>query len=227
MMRFCFAFLFALVCASVQAGGIAALSEQETSAGLKTALTKGAEFAVAHLGKPDGFLGNPKVRIVLPDSLKKGEKLMRKLGMGKYADELTLTMNRAAEQAVAEAKPILIDAIKAMTVQDAHSILTGGDDSATQYFRRTTSDPLSQKFLPIVKRATSKVKLADKYNRFAGKVVKTGLISSEDADLDHYVTQKAMDGLFLMIAEQERSIRQNPVGTGSSLLKKVFGALGR
>ena len=177
------------------------------------------------LGKDNGFLGNPKVKIGLPDSLKTAEKAMRTFGMGKQADELVDTMNHAAENAVAEAKPILTDAIKKMTVQDAKAILTGGDDSVTQFFKRSTSDQLTVKFKPIVKNATQKVALADKYNKFAGKAAKTGLIDQKDADLDSYVTQKAMDGLFLMIAEKEKEIRANPLGAGSSLLGKVFGAL--
>ncbi|MBS1198243.1 MAG: hypothetical protein H6R18_2028 [Proteobacteria bacterium] len=224
MKRFCLALTLSLLCSLSQAVDLSGISSTEASSGLKTALTKGADYAVANLGRQDGFLGNPKVRIGLPDSLKKGEKLLKTLGMGKYTDELTIAMNRAAEQATAEAKPILIDAIKKMTVQDAKAILTGGDDSVTQFFRQNTSAQLTQKFRPIVKRATGKVRLAEKYNQFAGKA--SGLLGA-DADLDTYVTRNAMDGLFLMIAEQERSIRQNPLGTGSAVLQKVFGALKR
>lgn len=227
MRRFFIALLFCFIAPLVHAASLADLSSNEAGSGLKEALTKGAEFAVSNLGKTDGFLGNPKVRIPLPDSLHKGEKALRALGMGKYADELTTTMNHAAEQAVVEAKPILVDAIKKMSWQDAKSILAGGDDAATQYFKRTTSDQLIQKFTPIVQKATGKVQLADKYNKFAGKAASTGLIDKKDANLDSYVTHKAMDGLFLMIAEQERNIRKNPVGAGSDLLKKVFGAIGR
>ena len=141
------------------------------------------------------------------------------------ADELIETMNRAAEMAVVEAKPILTNAVKSMSFDDARGILTGGDDAATQYFKRTTSKDIGAKFLPIVKTATAKVDLAGQYNKYAGQAAKLGLMSEQDADLDTYVTQKAMDGLFLMIAEQEKAIRKDPIGTGSSLLKKVFGAL--
>lgn len=224
MLRFCLSLVLSLLCSLSQAVDLSGITSTEASSGLKAALTKGADYAVSTLGKQDGFLGNPKVRIGLPDSLKKGEKLLKTLGMGKYSDELTIALNRAAEQATAEAKPILIDAIKKMTVQDAKAILTGGDDSVTQFFRQNTSAQLTQKFRPIVKRATGKVRLAEKYNQFAGKA--SGLLGA-DADLDSYVTRKAMDGLFLMIAEQERSIRQNPLGTGSAVLQKVFGALKR
>lgn len=211
--------------ALAQAGALDAISGSDANSGLKEALGKGAEFAVSTLGQNNGFLGNPKVRIGLPDSLRTAEKALRTFGMGKQADELVDTMNHAAENAVAAATPILTDAIKKMTIQDAKAILTGGDDSVTQFFKRSTSEQLTVKFRPIVKNATQKVALADKYNKFAGKAAKTGLIDQKDADLDGYVTQKAMDGLFLMIAEKEREIRSNPLGAGSALLGKVFGAL--
>ncbi len=206
---------------------LAALSSKDTAAGLKEALTRGAEFAVAQLGKENGFLGNDKVKIPLPDSLQKIESMARKLGLAKQADELVVTMNRAAEAAVAEARPLLVDAVKKMSVTDAKNILTGPPDAATQYFRSATGAQLTQKFMPIVRKATAKVQLADKYNAYAGKAAKLRLIDARDADLDSYVTAKAIDGLFVMIAEQEQQIRQDPVGTGSKLLSKVFGALGR
>ena len=213
--------------ARAELSGLPALSNKDASSGLKEALVRSAEFAVSQLGKPNGFLGNPQVKIPLPESLQKAESLGRKFGLGKQADELVDTMNHAAEAAVVEAKPLLVNAVKNMSVKDAKDILGGPQDAATQYFRKTTSEQLSQKFLPIVKKATAKVQLADKYNAFAGKAAKFKLIDEKDANLDSYVTQKAMDGLFLMIAEQEKQIRQDPIGTGSNLLKKVFGALGK
>jgi hypothetical protein len=206
---------------------LSSLSGKDATSGLKEALTRGAEFAVAQLGKPDGFLGNAKVKIPLPQSLQKVEGMARKLGLAKQADELVDTMNRAAESAVVEAKPLLVDAVKKMSIKDAKGILGGPEDSATQYFRTATSAQLAQKFLPIVKKATVRVQLAEKYNAFAGKAAKLKLIDEKDADLDNYVTQKAIDGLFLMVAEQEKQIRQDPVGTGSNLLKKVFSVLGK
>lgn len=215
-----------LLAFTAHAAGLGDLSNADASSGLKEALTTGADYAVSTLGKDNGFLGNDKVKIPLPGSLQKAEKALRTFGMGKQADELVNTMNHAAEKAVAEAKPILLDAVKKMSVQDAKGILTGGEDSVTQFFKRSSSDELTQKFLPIVKSATQKVQLTDKYNKFAGKAAGVGLIDKNDADLDQYVTHKAMDGLFLMIAEKEKSIRQNPVGAGSDMLKKVFGALG-
>lgn len=208
-----------------QAGGLDSISNADASAGLKEALVSGADFAVSSLGTKDGFLGNKKVRIPLPDSLKTAEKAMRMFGMKDQAEELETAMNRAAEMAVAEAKPILMDAIKKMTVKDAKDILLGGDDSVTKYFRRTTSKPLSAKFKPIVKQATAKVQLAEQYNKYAGQAAQVGLVDKKDADLDSYVTSKALDGLFLIIGEQEKSLRQNPLGAGSNLLQKVFGAL--
>lgn len=221
--------LFALFLASAatlaQAAGLDAISSGDASAGIKEALAKGADVAIAALGKKDGFLGNAKVKIPLPGTLQKAEKGLRMLGMGKQADELVDTMNHAAENAVAEARPILADAIKMMTVQDAKSILTGGDDSVTQYFKRSSAEQLTQKFLPIVKNATGQLQLAEQYNNYAGKAASLGLIDGKDADINAYVTQKAMDGLFLMIAEEEKKLRADPVAAGSALLKKVFGAL--
>lgn len=202
-----------------------ASSANDNVAGLKEALTRGTDYAVAQLGTADGFLGNPAVRIPLPESLRKVEKALRAFGQGKAADELVATMNHAAEKAVAEAKPIFTDALHKMSISDALGILRGGDDAATQYFKRTTSTALTQKFLPVVRDATAKTDVAAKYNKFAGKGAEFGLIDKKDADLDGYITQKALDGLFLMVAEQEKTIRKDPIGTGSALLKKVFGAL--
>lgn len=201
------------------------LTNAETSKGLKAALIQGAEKAVGELSKTDGFLGNNEVKIPLPDALKRTEKAMRMLGMGKQADELVVKMNRAAEAAVPEAKALLIDSVKKMTVADAKAILTGGDDAATQYFRKTTSAPMAAKFLPIVKKATENVQLAQQYNKFAETGAKFGLVKKEQVNLEQYVTQKALDGVYLMMAKEEAAIRKDPLGQGSALLKKVFSAL--
>lgn len=209
----------------VQAGALDDISTGDASAGVKEALAKGADFAVASLGKDGGFMGNSKVKIPLPGYLQKAESGLRMFGMGKQADQLIETMNHAAELAVAEAKPVLTESIKKMSIQDAKGILTGGEDSVTQYFKRTSTEQLTAKFMPIVKASTKKVKLADKYNQFAGKAATAGLIDQKDANLDSYVTQKAMEGLFAMIAEEEKKLRSDPLGAGSDLLKKVFGAL--
>lgn len=219
---FCLALLFAGL---AHALSLADLSNKDASGGLKEALSQGAAKAVDSLGKSDGFLGNAKVKIPLPENLQKVEGLMRKLGMGKYADELVTSMNRAAEAAVPEAKALLLVSIKQMSLQDAKAILGGGDDAATQYFRRTTATPLGAKFQPIVKKAMAKVKLAEKYDDFAAKGVKLGLVKESDAHLEQYVTAKALDGLYLMIAEEERAIRKDPVGAAGQLARKVFGAL--
>ncbi len=224
-LKIVFAFILTLTAAIAQAGSLDAISAGDASAGVKEALAKGADYAVASLGKENGFLGNSKVKIPLPGYLQKAEKGLRMFGMGKQADELMETMNHAAENAVAEARPILSESIKKMSVDDAKGILTGGEGSVTKYFKRTSSEQLTEKFTPIVKASTKKLQLAEQYNQFAGKAASSGLIDKKDADLDSYVTQKAMDGLFLMIAEEEKKLRSNPVGAGSDLLKKVFGAL--
>lgn len=220
-----FALCLMLTVGLAQAAGLDAISTGDASAGVKEALAKGADYAVSSLGKEGGFLGNGKVKIPLPGALQKAEKGLRMFGLGKQADQLVDTMNHAAENAVAEARPILADSIRKMSVQDAKGILTGGDDSVTQYFKRTSTEQLTVKFMPIVKASTQKLQLAEQYNNFAGKAASSGLIDQKDADLDSYVTQKAMDGLFLMIAEEEKKLRGNPLGAGSDLLKKVFGAL--
>jgi len=211
--------------ASLATAGIADLSNADAVSGLRQALTDGSAAAVKLLGRENGYFGNAKVKIPLPPALKKVESGLRMFGMKKKADELVLSMNRAAEAAAPEAKQLLVDAVKKMSVQDAKGILTGGDTAATEYFRRATSAQLTQRFLPIVKKATDRVGLAQQYNNLAGQGVQLGLIRKENASIENYVTQKALDGLYLMIAEQEKSFRQNPVGAASNIVKKVFGAL--
>ncbi len=201
------------------------LTETDAAAGVRAALEKGATSAVGLLGRTDGFLGNPKVRIPLPGALESAAKLLRATGQGRRVDELVTAMNRAAESAVPEAKPLLINAVKSMSVEDARNLITGGDNSVTQFFANKTRAPLAEKFLPIVTKATEKVSLASKYNAVAGKGVGLGLVRKEDANVQQYVTGKALDGLFLMIGEEERKIRENPAAAGSALLKKVFGSL--
>jgi uncharacterized protein DUF4197 len=213
--------------ASAHALSLEDLSNKETVAGLKAALIQGAGRAAATLGKTDGFLGNPKVKIPLPHALQKAESVMRSMGLGDQADELITTLNRAAEAAVPEAQPVLVSAVKRMSVEDAKGVLTGGDTAATQYFRKATSEELTQRFLPIVKRATAKVRLAETYNRLAGKAAAFGLLDKKDADLDLYVTQKTLDGLFLVIADEEKLIREHPTEAAKSIAKKVFEAIGR
>lgn len=215
----------ALFTAHAHALDVSDLSNKEASGGLKAALIQGAEKAVSKLGAVDGFLANPEVKIPLPDTMKKAERGMRMLGMGKEADDLVLKMNRAAEAAVPEAKVLLVNAVKKMSVADAKAILTGGDDAATQYFRQATAAPMAEKFLPIVKKATENVQLAQQYNQFAAVGNKFGIVKKEQANLEQYVTQKALDGVYLMMAQEEAAIRKDPVGQASNLLKKVFGAV--
>lgn len=201
------------------------LTEGDASQGIKVALEKGALAAVALLGKTDGFLGNPKVRIPLPGFLEDASKLLKMTGQGKRVDELVTSMNRAAEAAVPMGRDVLVGAVKSMSVTDAKNILGGGDNSVTQFFAERTRNPLGEKFLPIVTKATEKVGLANQYNKVAGKAAGIGLVKAEDANIQRYVTGKSLDGLYTIIGEEERKIRQDPVGTGSAILKKVFGAL--
>ncbi|WP_448506032.1 DUF4197 domain-containing protein [Immundisolibacter sp.] len=213
-----------LLTTAAQALSLADVSGADASAGLKQALTQGAGKAVDVLGRPDGFMGDPKVRIGLPGKLRKAEGMLRGLGMGAQTDDLVATMNRAAEAAVPAARPLLVDAIKQMSVDDARGILTGGDDAATRYFQRTTSGPLTEKFKPVISQAMAGLNLNQKFQALTGS---TGMLMGKTPNgyLEDYVTRKTLDGLFLMIAQEEKSIRTNPAAAVGSLAKKVFGAL--
>ncbi|WP_151638948.1 DUF4197 domain-containing protein [Noviherbaspirillum aerium] len=213
-----------LVASSAIAVSMADLSNKDATTGLKTALEKGANAAVSQLGVQDGFLGNDKVKIQLPPILEKARPLVKMAGRGQQLDELVVSMNRAAEEAVPLAKPLLLSAVKSMTVTDAKQILTGGDTSVTQFFRDKTSTQLAEKFMPIVKKVTDRSALSTQYNATMGQVAKLG-IAGQQVTVEDYVTQRALDGLFTMIAEEEKAIRQDPVGTGSKILGKVFGAM--
>ena len=199
------------------ATGVDALSSTDINAGLKEALTRGAEGAVAQLGQKDGFFGNA--------ALQKAEKGMRMFGMGKQADDLVLSMNRAAEAAVPEAKTLLVGAVKEMSLEDAKGILTGGKTSATDFFRKKTEATLTERFSPIVKASTDKVGLAQQYNQYAGLASQFNLVDKNQANVEQYVTQQTLDRLYTVIGEKEAAIRANPVQAGSDLLKKVFGAV--
>lgn len=208
-----------------QALSLGDMTNADASSGLKAALGQGAQAAVALLGRPDGFLGNPKVRIGLPGSLDDAAKLLKTFGQGQRIDELLTAINRAAETAVPMGQDLLVGAVQSMTVTDAKNILTGGDTSVTQFFADKTRAPLGQRFLPVVNQATEKVNLAQSYNAFAGKAASFGLLRKEDADLGQYVTGKTLDGLYLVIGEEEKKIRQNPMGSASAIVQKVFGTL--
>ena len=201
------------------------LTPAEMNGGLKEALTKGAEAAVAQLGKENGFWSDPKLRIPLPDNLQKVSKLMKNLGMGKQVEALELGMNRAAEAAVPEAKNLLAGAVKEMSVEDAKGILTGGNTAATDFFRKKTESALAQKFLPIVKGTTDKVGLAQTYNTYAGTAARFGAIKGDQATIESYVSKQGLDRLYKVIGEQEQAFRANPLQSGSDLIKKVFGSL--
>ena len=223
-MRHILGFLGLLII-NAHAAGIADISNADAVSGLKQALNDGSIAAVAKLGVENGYFGNPRVKIPLPPTLQRIEGALRLAGMRKQADELVLSMNRAAEAAVPEAKQLLVDAVKKMSVQDAKGILTGGDTAATEYFKRTTQAPLTQRFLPIVKKATDRVGLAQQYNALAGQGAALGLVKEDQASIESYVTKKALDGLYYMIGEQEKAFRKNPVGASSDIVRKVFGAI--
>lgn len=218
-------FAWFLVSMPAFATGIEALSDDDAADGLKQALIQGVNAAVDRLGVANGFLDNPKVKIPLPGTLQKVEGVMRTLGASKHVDGLIVTMNRVAEVAAAEARTLMLDTVEKLPVENAKKILTGGDDAATRYFRATASEELAQEFLPIVKNATNQVDLAKKYNDFARKGGKFGLIAEKYANIEGYVTQKTLDGLYLMMAEEERLIRNEPMGQDNKVLQKVFGSL--
>lgn len=217
--------LLAFFATAAFAISLADLSNQEATSGLKAALEKGATAAIARLGVENGFLNNEKVRIGLPGVLEQSRPVMKMLGRGKDLDNLELSMNRAAESAVPLAKPLLLDAVKSMTVTDAKKILSGGDTAVTDFFREKTSGPLAGKFLPLVKSITDQSGLATQYNRAVSQVSGLNVIPKEQSTVESYVTQRALDGLFYMIGEEEKAIRRDPIGSGSKIIGKVFGAV--
>jgi hypothetical protein len=218
-------FTFPVMVLPARAQGLAGISDLDASRGLKGALEKGALAAVQLLGRQDGFLANPQVHIPLPKALKDVSKLLSVLGMRKQLEEFEMSLNRAAEAAVPMAKNLLVDAVKNISVTDAKRILAGGDTAVTQFFADKTRTPLTGTFMPVVHQATSKVDVVDQYERISQQAQGTGLYKPDDPTIDHYVTRKALDGLYFMIGEEEKKIRRDPVGTGSALLSKVFGAL--
>ena len=221
-----FAALFTFVLStSVSALSLADLTQQDASAGLKDALTQGAQVAVQELSAPGGFSDNPDVRIELPGNLGKASRSMKMMGMGGQITQLEDSMNKAAEAAVPQAQTLLVDAISKMSVQDAKSILTGPADSATRYLETSSREQIRALFLPVVKDATDQVGLAQQYNTFASQASSFGVVDAKDANIEGYVTERTLDGLFEMMAEQEADIRSNPTEAATSLAKKVFGSL--
>ncbi|MGY3639871.1 MULTISPECIES: DUF4197 domain-containing protein [Pseudomonas] len=224
-LRFAAACAGLLISANALALSLSDLSQQDATGGLKDALTQGAQIAVKQLGTPGGFSNNPEVKIELPGKLGKAASKMKAFGMGAQVEELENAMNKAAESAVTQAQPILVDAVKKMSVADAKGILSGGNDSATQYLNKSSREQIRAKFLPIVKQATDKVGVAQKYNSFAGQAAAFGVVDAKSANVENYVTEQALNGLFEMIGKQEETIRQNPAAAATSLAKKVFGTL--
>ena len=214
------------------ATGVAGLSREQITAGLKEALGQGVEEAIVALGKTNGFLMDAAVKILMPEGLRNVENTLRALHQDQLADEFVTAMNRAAEQAVPEAAGVLVDSVKQMTIADAASILTSTNNAATEYFRHTSETNLYARFLPIVKDATAKAGVTSAYKRMTERVTGGlgqlgGIFGIQTPDVDDYITRKALDGLFLKIGEQEKLIRENPVARTSEILERVFGAIGR
>jgi hypothetical protein len=218
-------FTLSLLPLAARAQGLAGISELDATKGLKGALETGAMAAVKLLGRPDGFLANPQVHIPLPKALQDAAKLLSAFGMRRQLEELEVAMNRAAENAVPMAKNLLVNAVKNISVADAKKILKGGETSVTEFFADKTRSPLTGTFLPAVHQATARVGVVEKYERISSKAQGLGLFRPEDPTVDHYVTRKALDGLYFMIGEEEKKIRRDPVATGSAILSRVFGAL--
>ena len=215
----------ALFASAAFAFSLSDLSNKDATSGLKAALEKGSVAAVAKLGVENGFLNNDKVKIELPGILRQAQPLLKMTGRGAQLDELVLSMNRAAEKAVPLAKPLLLNAVKSMSVTDAKNILSGGETSVTDFFRQKTSGPLGVKFLPIVKSITDRSGLASKYNSTVAQVAKFNIVPEQQSTVEKYVTQRTLDGLFYMIGEEEKAIRRDPIGSGSKIIGKVFGSM--
>lgn len=205
-------------------GGEKGLSEDEIIKGLKQALEVGTTNAVATVSRTDGYFKNPEIRIPLPENVMKAEKLLRATGFGNQIDEFELSMNRAAERAAPEAKTIFLDAVKQMSFTDARQILDGPDDAATQYFQGKTSGRLQEIFKPITHQTMSEVGVTSSYQSLDDKIKTIPFADQMSFDLDQYVTDKALNGLYLTLAEEEKKIRQDPAARVTDLLKKVFGS---
>lgn len=207
---------------------LAGVTEAELAEAARQALEVGVRRAIDLLGRYGGYLNDPQVRIPMPSALQSVDKALRAMGQQKYADEFIATMNHAAEEAVPEATTIFIDAIKGMEVEDAGKILQGPDNAATSYFKEHTTPALQKAILPIVQQATDAVGVTAAYKRLVGKAgFMGGLVGMDSLDIDRYVTDEAIDGLFVKLAQEEKLIRQDPAARSTELLKKVFGSLSR
>ena len=204
-------------------GGANGLTEEEVGAGLKEALTKGIEKGVDQVSKPDGYFKDLAIKILLPEEAKQVESAVRNLGLDQLVDDAIESLNRAAEDAANGAKDIFIEAIKSMTIQDAMSILNGEDNAATTFLERVTRDALVEKFKPIVKASLDKVGATKYWNTLFTTYNKIPFVTKVNPDLVDYATNKAIDGLFVQIAKEEKAIRTDPLARVTDLLKKVFG----
>lgn len=209
--------------AQTLAGG-GQLSSEEIANGLKEALTNGISKGSDIVSQLDGYYKNPEIKLPFPPEAQKAETKLRQMGMGAEVDKFVVSLNRAAEDAAKEAKPIFVTAIKSMTIQDAASILRGEQDAATRYLEKTTSKPLKDRFLPVVKNSLAKVNATKYYADLINTYNKIPLVQKLNPNLDEYATDKAIAGLFVMIAKEEKNIRNNPGARTSELLKKVFGS---
>lgn len=199
------------------------LSDDRIAAGLKEALQVGTQNAVKQTGKPDGYLGNPAIKILMPEKLRTLEKGLRAVGQGPKVDEFVVSMNRAAEKAAPMAKDIFLGALREMTFDDARKILAGGETSATEFFKTKTTEKLTAAFTPIVKKTTDEVGVTRQYKELTAQAQSIPFLKAQSLDVDQYVVGRALDGLFYMLAQEEKKIRKNPAARVTSLLKDVFG----
>lgn len=198
------------------------LTADQVAAGLKEALSKGVTKGAQEASKTDGFFKNPKLKIPMPQEMQNVERTLRQIGMGDEVDKFILTLNRGAENAAKEAAPIFLSAIRSMTIQDAWGILKGNDNAATQYLERTTSAVLKEKFMPVIQEALQKVNATKYYGDIVNNYNRIPGVNKLNPDLNEYATEKAIEGLFVLVAEEEANIRKNPSARTTELLKKVF-----
>jgi len=197
--------------------------ESTIISGLKEALSIGTDKAVKNVSQVDGYFGNQVIKILMPEKIQKVADILRKVGYQKQVDDFVLSMNGAAEKAAPQAASIFVDAIKGMTIEDAKKILNGGDTSATEFFKSKTHDKIYSAFKPIISSSMDEVGVTNSYKEMMGKYESLPFMSKESVDLDHYVTNKAMDGLFYMVGQEEKKIRTDPAARITDLLKTVFG----
>jgi hypothetical protein len=208
----------------LQGLGGGTLSDAKIGSGLKEALKVGTEATISLTGKTDGYFANQAIKILLPSQLQSADKGLRMVGYGPQLDEFVVSMNRAAEAAAPGAKKIFGDAIAAMSIQDVRKIWSGGDNAATQYFKSKTSNQLTAAFKPVVDKALNQVGVTRQYKELLGRAQSIPFMKTESLDIDRYVLGKSLDGLFVVLGEQEKQIRTNPAARTTDLLKEVFAA---